>query len=83
MYEAADHAERRFGHPDGDVEPRAVAGRLALSGEPAMRLRQLSEWNVPGRSEGNASLGCAVQPELAMRKWHLFGQTWAQAVSVR
>jgi hypothetical protein len=51
---------------DCDVEPRDVAGRLALSGEPAMRLRQLSEWHVPGWSEAEAPLGCAVPPERAM-----------------
>src|SRR5262249_59120928 len=40
------HPRRQSDHRLGNIEPREDAGRLALSARPAMRLGQLSEWNV-------------------------------------
>jgi AraC-like DNA-binding protein len=65
----APRSGRKSGHALDDVEPRDVSGWRALSAQPAMRVGQLSEWNVPGRSEAPAPLGCAVPAERAMRQW--------------
>src|SRR5262249_51314572 len=73
---------RKSGHSPGDIEPREVAGRIALSARPAMRLRQLSEWNV-SESEAEVPLGCTLQPQPAVCQWPLFGQTWSQGLPVR
>jgi AraC-like DNA-binding protein len=73
---------RKSGSSLGDVEPRDVAGRCPLSAPPAMRLRHLSEWNVPERCEAHAPLGCAVPAEREMREWHVCGRTWCQVLPV-
>src|SRR5262245_66676446 len=74
------HPRRQSDHRLGNIEPREDAGRLALSARPAMRLGQLSEWDV-SESKAEVPLGYAVQAERAVCKWS-FGQTWSQGLPV-